>query len=559
MKTKKNCRDGIPNVTNSFADIHCHPHMRSFNWLHEPGIPESKGKYHPWWIILPKFKSSKKGNRAAAYSQCDMVRVKNGNLKLAIVSLYPMEKGWVKGPANMVKGRLFDFKKIFGNNLFNDIFSGGVDLAVKPLLFLLGRSKKEDPALRDLLQSVFMKLPFKKINFYQSDEYDYFRELKEEREYLLKKNKVETRSEIYIPPKKWYIKKSKIRKKCPAELDATGTYVLAENGDHVKEIINDGKIAFVLSIEGANALNTHLPPEKVIKNIEEVKKWKEPLFFITFTHHFYNYLAGHAHSIPDIGKALIDQQEGMTGGFNNAGWKIIRYLLSLDTNNNYKPEEFNRRILIDVKHMNVISRMEFYNEIVNPCFRKGDIIPLIASHVAFSGREKLTDLVANMNQEVDGFSADRFGHTFNAWNINLCDEDVITIFKTGGLIGINLDQRILGIPKKDKKNKEIHIQYIWQNMKAMMKAVIESDETGLPPKKEVVNLLCLGTDFDGYIDPADKYSTTLEFQDLRDDLVKTINKDPKKDDFLFNTYTTEDLVEKICFSNAYDFVVKNFK
>ena len=548
----------MPDASLHFADIHCHPHMRSFNWLYKPWNPSKSEKYHPWWIILPKFKSSDKGIRAAAYSQCDLVQVTNGNLKLAIVSLYPMEKGWVTGRKTDIQGNPVNLKKILGDNTFNDWVSGGLGNALKSVYKWLGKDKGGDPAIRDFLQAIYMKLPFRKINFFQSERYDYFKELKNEHEYLLRRSGVKTRSEIFIPPlKKLAFNKNRIRRKCPVELDATGTYVVAKNGEHVREIIAAGKTAFVLSIEGANVFNSHLPVEDVLKNIAEVKTWEEPLFFITFTHHFYNYLAGHAHSIPDVGTNLIDQEEGMNTGFTEKGRKVVRYLLSLDENNN-KNDAFGRRILIDVKHLSVVARKEYYEQIIRPCFQKGDVIPVIASHVAYSGREKLKELIDNIPNEKDGLMAERFGHKFNAWNINICDEDAITIFKSGGLIGINLDQRVLGIPKGDQKEREKHIHYVWQNMRAIMLAIVEANDDDLPDKERVVDLLSLGTDFDGYVDPVDKYATVIDFALLRKDLEKAIAGDPEKDKLLFGL-TPEKLAEKICFTNAVDFVVKNFK
>lgn len=92
MKTRKFCHEELPDPSLHFADIHCHPHMRSFNWIYKPWKPSKSEKFHLWWIILPKFKSDDKGIRAAEYLQCDLVQVTNGNLKLAIASLYPMEK-----------------------------------------------------------------------------------------------------------------------------------------------------------------------------------------------------------------------------------------------------------------------------------------------------------------------------------------------------------------------------------------------------------------------------------------------------------------------------------
>src|SRR5210317_20452 len=95
-----------------YADLHCHPHMRSFNWLHNHRKPETKSKYNPWWIILPKKKSENKGVRAAAYTQCDMAKITNGNLKLGFLSLYPLEKGWVIGREDSTQVVAKNLKKI---------------------------------------------------------------------------------------------------------------------------------------------------------------------------------------------------------------------------------------------------------------------------------------------------------------------------------------------------------------------------------------------------------------------------------------------------------------
>jgi microsomal dipeptidase-like Zn-dependent dipeptidase len=558
MKTRKHCIEGEPQVKYRFADIHCHPHMRSFNWLHKPWAPEKSKKYNPWWVVLPKFKSASKGKRASAYSQCDMAQIINGNLKLAIVSLYPLEKGWVTGRKTPIKMRPVDLQKILGDNDFNEAVSDFLSGLVKPVFNWLGRSKQDKIALRDFMQSLFMKLPIRKINFFQSDKYDYFTELQAEREYLLRMNGVESRTEIYIPPvKKMFFNKNRIRKKCPLELDAKGTYEFAKNGRHAEELIKEGKTAFVMSIEGTNVFNADQPIEKVMERIAEVKAWEQPLFFVTFSHHFNNYLAGHAHSLPDVANNLIDQDESKNEGFTENGMKVLRYLLAIDDTNN-KRKDAGRRVLIDVKHLSVRARKEYYNEVIEPCLKKGDVIPVIASHVAYSGITTLDKLIENLDHEVDGAMADRFGSKFNSWNINVCDEDILTCFKTGGLIGINLDQRILGISKEDQDDESKHIQYVWQNMRALMMVVLESEASDLPDKKLVTNLVCLGTDFDGYIDPANRYATVNDFGDLRDDLVKIISKDEEKDKLL-QGLTPDELAEKICFTNAMDFVIKNFK
>lgn len=528
-----------------FADLHCHPHMRSFNWLHDPGRNESQSRYNPWWIILPNFKKTEEGGRAASYSQNDMAKIVNGNVRLSFASLYPLEKGWVKGKSRSIGEWLIDYQKYKWKAL---------------LAGLISNEKKEIFAIRDLFESIYMKLPIKKINFFQSDSYNYFSELTSEKDYLARRSNVFSETELYIPlQKRLFVNRDRVTHEHSDDLRASGTYVIARSGKDVERIIKEEKYAFVLTIEGTNVFNSDRDIETIKQNVMEMKSWGEPVFFVTFSHHFYNYLCGHAHSIPSEAGGIIDQVQGMNSGFTPNGKEIARLLLSVDENLEFAPSKFGRRILIDVKHMSAVARKEYYSEFIKPLMARGDVIPVIASHVAYSGRTTLDDQIRDMDNETDTFTFERFGNRFNAWNINLCDEDIMTVFKTGGLIGLNFDQRVLGIPFPDKDNNERHIHYFWQNYKAMMKVIIESSIIADEEKEKVIRIFSLGTDFDGYIDPMNKYSTDLDLEQFRSDLIQTIENDPEKEKFLFGKFTVEQLADRLCFENAYEFVVKNFR
>jgi hypothetical protein len=82
------------------------------------------------------------------------------------------------------------------------------------------------------------------------------------------------------------------------DLKASGTYVIARSGKEAEKIISEEKHAFVLTIEGTNVFNSDRDIATIRLNVMEVKSWSEPVFFVTFSHHFCNYLCGHAHSIP---------------------------------------------------------------------------------------------------------------------------------------------------------------------------------------------------------------------------------------------------------------------
>ena len=46
-----------------------------------------------------------------------------------------------------------------------------------------------------------------------------------------------------------------------------------------------------------------------------------------------------------------------------------------------------------------------------------------------------------------------------------------------------------------------------------------SSDPQIKSKKEIVNTFCLGTDFDGFIDPVNEYPTVLDFGKLAKDLI----------------------------------------
>jgi len=538
-----------------FADLHCHPHMRSYNWLHNHRKPEKKSKYNPWWIILPKIKAEDKGKRAAAYTQCDLAKVTNGNLKLAFASLYPLEQGWVIGRKDSTQVVARNLKKYLGDNIFNEVVSSNLNR----LLQFIGNDKGERLAVRDFIQAIYMKIPLGRVNFVQSNRYNYYNELLEEREYLLKRNGETTSTELYIPFKKrLFTSKKKILEQNKLELHATGEYKIAQNGKDMEEIVQADSSAFVMTIEGTNVFNSFEEYKEIEKKLQAMKSWNTPIFFITFTHHFYNDLAGHAHSIPDAGNLLLDQSDGVNTGITEKGNKVLKYLLSLDEEGKLDTDKYGRRILIDVKHLCAKARQEYYRDYVEPSLKTEHPIPVVASHVAYSGVEKLSDLIQRMPEEKNGDLSERFGYQFNNWNINLCDEDVIHIYKSGGLIGINLDQRILGVSKEDIKNESTHAAYVWHNIKAMMKAVILSKDPEINSKNEIVNTFCLGTDFDGFIDPVNKYPTVLDFGLLADDLIAEVDADPEKRKLLFGI-DAQTFVQKVCFDNAFNFARTHFK
>ncbi|MEH0154497.1 hypothetical protein V6R21_10160 [Limibacter armeniacum] len=495
-----------------------------------------QGTYHPWTILADNKNKRDRARMASAYGQCDLVKLWNGNVRLTFNSLYPIEKGFFK--SQVIKKQ-------------------------NPLKMLSALITDEGLPIRDIFQSLFMQVPLPMVNYIQSGQYDYWKILNEEYQFAISKNGISTQSKIYIPGgvRRIFKGKRKVIQENEEFLNIKGIYQIPSDRTELKALLLEDKIVMILTIEGMHALGTdagNLTDWK--KRVDEIKKWEYPVFFITFAHHFNNGLCGHAHSFPDISTKILDQKgSGFNGKFTKAGWVIIRKLLALDTNNDTDPSE-GYRILIDVKHMSANSRLEYYKHIVMPCFEKGTIIPVIASHCGYSGRKTLNELIDHTDKESD----DYFSNGFYAWNINVCNEDIEMIFLTEGLLGISLDQRILGVPAKQKtaggKNT---IDCIWSTIRAAVKAIYTSSnpQVNLLDKTKIWDHITLGSDFGGYIDPVNPYPDALEYKDLKLDLIEIIEKEriSTQHNQLFGLTNTQDVksaVQKICYDNAKAFVLK---
>jgi len=354
------------------------------------------------------------------------------------------------------------------------------------------------------------------------------------------------------------------RNQYPDSLDAQGVYRIPKSHAEIQHSLNQEEITMVMTIEGAHALGTdNASIELCLQRVDFIKKnWPFPVFFITLAHHFNNFLCGHAHSIPDMGKSFLNQEEGMHAKFTEGGWKILRRLLSLDENLKHD-STLGYRILIDVKHMSAQSRKEYYTKVVEPRIATEDMIPVIASHCGYAGIATLQELIDNQKKEKDEFF-DPSGR-LNAWSINICKEDVEIIIKSKGLFGISFDQRILGVPKKEKNPGERNgITAIWDNIKSVLADIYSSSVLTDEQKLFSWKILTIGTDFEGLIDPINVFPSTLQFAQFRLALIFVINSERMTSPqtsflkHLKNASDVERAVDDLCYGNAESFVLKHY-
>ncbi len=519
-----------------FADLHCHNHMRSYFWLKPQQESFSKkGLYSPWTIVYSNERKQAKGKRATTYNQSDLIKSWTGNLHITFNALYPIEKGFFKA------GRPPQFS---GLNFLD---------------YIIWLATHEKLPLRSLLQTVYMRIPQRMVKFFQSEEYDYWEMLNDEMEFVQIANGS-------LKPKHLHVQGGigrRIReRRAEGQRDNVITlpqamYQIPKNNAELHTLLNSDKIVMIMTIEGAHALGTDTATySEYAQRVQQIKRnWHYPVFFITFAHHFYNKLCGHAHSVPDGAKRILNQLQGRNSGFTEEGKKIVRQFLSIDETNT-KKSALGYRILIDVKHMSAKSRQWYYYEVVKPCLMGGDTIPVIASHCGYAGIKTLDILIKDAEDEHD----DSHVGNFYAWNINMCDEDILLIFKTRGLFGLSFDQRIVGIRKK--KDPRNNITALWHNIKTVLEVIYSSNQVAAGEKHLAWNIISIGTDFDGYIDPVNPFPTVLEFEKFRNALINVITTELNSSSVspsIRHFQSIEDIaeaVDAICYKNAENFVKK---
>lgn len=495
----------------SATDLHCHISLIPFNkkksmWYHAPAA-EGQAK-----DTLPN------------YTQSDLESMVKGNVKFVVNSLTSIEKGF------------FD-PSYLGTGVVSDYAINGM-----------------------------INFPYGRINEVQSNDFSYFSDLEKEYQLIAK----EERQENIVNGKK-----------C--------SYQIIDSYESIKKIfgINDAydllkqtnEIGLILSIEGGHCLGigekykgfpielmndlsqpkTKAIYEDVIKNLMKIKNWgggKHCPLYITFCHHFWNGLAGHSMSFNKLLPVLFDQSEGLNAGFTEIGKMIINEIVS---------DKNGRSIFIDIKHMSLVSRKWYYDfieKINNNSNAKK--IPIIASHMGMSGVPTMRQMEELGQEPTVGSEKYEQSAIFNNWNINLADEEIIKIYESGGIIGLIFDERVLmgnallkSINKQIANNRDENI--VWADgLLVNLLHIIRVLESYGVSKNDSWKYVCIGSDFDGMINPLDAFNSYLQFNLLRPALIKRLTK--KKQGFLANRSkkNIEELVDGFLIKNLLRFLERNW-
>lgn len=320
-------------------------------------------------------------------------------------------------------------------------------------------------------------------------------------------------------------------------------YVIPKNQKELNHILENPNLRGIIpSIEGAHVFNSGLSnfnkptnwPE-FYQNLIEIKKSYHPPMFITLAHNFNNDLCGHAPSLERLG-GKVDQSENLNKGLFLEGIEAIRLMLD---------KRKGARILIDVKHMSIAARKQYYS-LLNDEYNNE--IPVVASHCAVAGQ---------------AFDSKFKQNNFCSDDINLFDEEIIYLAKTHGIMGLQMDRNRLG--KTDAKlglfpsrKKVMHYaaDIIWEQIKYIAELL---DRNNL----NAWDCVGIGSDFDGSIKPLPGVWSVLDFEDLRKALspiIDTYLAQPNPLQLESNkTITAEVLLNKFFFENTRNFLISHFK
>jgi microsomal dipeptidase-like Zn-dependent dipeptidase len=314
--------------------------------------------------------------------------------------------------------------------------------------------------------------------------------------------------------------------------------------------IKAGHINVIFSLEGAHAFLDRdedvASPAKMAIAMNRVKDFKKKspaspfprIFIVNFTHLTRAPFGNHA-----FGIKMLNHDDFIPEGrgISLAGWKLIETALSSDVD--HYP------MIIDIKHMSLECRKTYY------AYRRQYFphIPIVASHAGCTGIsfEQINDYILEINtpqfnkkscnlvswRKPDGHLP---GTGYNPWSINLYDEDIVEILSSGGIIGLSLDQRILGTGKlaREKMSRaesfegitplrpvlgadpeegpsirdaELHFRHLCNNLFHIVKIGQQIEGFG----NEVWNRVVIGSDFDGLIDAVDFCPTAADFKLIR--------------------------------------------
>ena len=358
------------------------------------------------------------------------------------------------------------------------------------------------------------------------------------------------------------------------------TYKLVRNFSELNRLIEQNKqvpeqntpgqpvtIAVIPCVEGLHILNTGLGKAvnraDVLAKLKALKNSPARPWFVSICHHFFNDLCGHARSFKSPMINTLDQSEGMDSGFTDLGKEVLEVLLS---------EADGGPVFVDLKHMSIAARTYYIDLIKQPKYEGK--VPLIISHGVCNGAKDYTaggpthQTIGNDFYDIPLKSVkagyDRTGKLIDTNQINFYDDEILDMIRSKGIIGIQLDERRIANDMTFKKLKKTanteyneKFQYsklVWHQVQYIAQL---ADRRGLPGWHHIA----IGCDFDGIVDPLNRFWTLEEYGALEEFLLIHARNFigvnvPHPMKHPVNQLAAEEIVRRIFRENAWSFFQK---
>jgi len=475
-------------MTSFFIDFHCHPSMKPYgkSFDHQPigANSDNPAKINSCWF----YDSPNLFDRGlqllagiSKFTQADFTTLAFGDVRLVFASLYPIERGFFN----------------------NKLGTGAISDLVDDFITGVGKGRVDD---------------------------------------------IQTNTNYFLDVQREYKFYEDLHNKPIDTVSGTYKYMMVNSYSQIQRILEsdpmrDNIIFVIMSIEGLHVLNENMkgkPDEqKFIANLRTIKKWDFPPAFVTFAHHFYNHLCGHAKSLTGIVGKATNQAEGLNTGFTPLGKKVLAETLR---------EDNGRRIYIDIKHMSALARKEYFQLLKTDY--AGQEIPIIVSHGAANGLKSMDDqTMASPSTAIKLLRED----------INFYDDEIVEVAKSNGIFGLQLDERRIASAQTLKavkhslfmnKIRHYRAELLWNQIRHIAELL---DRQGFP----AWDCMAIGSDFEGIINPLNGYLTAETLVHLEQyteryafNYMQVGGKKLKP----FNQIPADEIVNRIFHTNGLDFL-----
>jgi microsomal dipeptidase-like Zn-dependent dipeptidase len=197
------------------------------------------------------------------------------------------------------------------------------------------------------------------------------------------------------------------------------------------------------------------------------------------------------------------------------------------------------------------SRREYYKLLAKPEYRD---IPIIVSHGAVNGHPTVQN-----NEEQDEENGKFYG-----CDINFYDDELVLLARSKGLFCIQLDERRIvskseriKVNNKIMKRKKLEARagFVWNQIEHIAR-ILDREQL------HAWNNICIGSDYDGIVDPLNGFWTSREFNTLRNYLLKYAERYMTSANLHFknpdNNISPQKILDKIFHENVLNFLQKHY-